>query len=216
MKAALFALSVLSIACGHDAPPDHRPTHVVIDTAGGEVVGDPAAKPVATPARWITDANALSLLTTLNARELAAVDWELENWHVDTARAFAATMAREHADFQHSIDSLTAQLKLSPVSPALAEGWTSAMQAQIDTVHRAGDAGIDLAFVRQQANSHQLMSNYFSQLASVAEKPELRAFLETAAAKASSQSQRALALQPIVARIDSTRRVATGRRGTTR
>ena len=88
------------------------------------------------------------------------------------------------------------------------------MQSQIDSIWRAGEAGRDLAFVRQQVNSHRLMSDYFTQLASVAERPELRAVLEMAAAKATSQAQRARALEPAVARIDSVRREAR-RRGAT-
>jgi len=218
--AIALALSVSSIGCGHDKSTDRRPSHVVRDTvakpieesAGGEVVPAPATAPQTSKVRWITDANAVSLVAALNAREIAAADVELENWHVDTVRAFAAAMAREHAELQHSVDSLAARLGLNPVSPALAMRWTSAMQAQIDTMRRAGEGGLDLAFVRQQAKSHQLMSEYLSQLAAVAERPEWGAFLETAASKATAQAQRALALQPVVAS-DSARRVAA-RRGT--
>jgi predicted outer membrane protein len=214
-KVALLALSITVIACGHEKPRDQRPTRtVVIDTAGGEVVGNAPASLERVTARWITDANVLALLTALNNRQIAASDMELENWHVDTVRAFAASIAREHAELQHSIDSTAQSLKLTPVSPALAKPWTSAMQAQIDTMRRAGENGLDLAFVRQQVNSQQLMSNYLSQLASVAERPALGGFLEAAAAKASSRAQRASALLPAVARIDSVRRGAR-RRGTT-
>lgn len=213
-KLALVAFSVSSImGCGRDQPRERRSTAVVVDTAAGEVVvSNETAAPPRT-ARWITDANALSLAAAVNARAIAAADVELENWHVDTARAFAASMAREHAELQHSVDSLAGRLNLTPVSPALAKQWTSAMQAQIDTIWRAGEAGLDLAFVRQQINSHQRMSDYFTQLAAVSERPELRAFLESAAAKSASQAQRAAALQPMVARIDSIRREAR-RRGT--
>jgi predicted outer membrane protein len=211
-KATAVVLSISVFACGHDDAKRPTPTREAI--AGGEVVAEPASKPAVNSARWISDANTLSLLSALNARAIAAADVELENWHVDTARAFAASMAREHAELQHSIDSLAGRLNLTPVTPALAKDWTSVLQAQIDTVRRAGDAGIDLAFVRQQANSHRLMSDYITQLAAVAERPELRALLETAAAKTTSQAQRASALQPTVARIDSVRRAAR-RRGTT-
>ena len=210
---AIFSISSL-VACGHDDRRERR-SSVVVDTAGGEVaVGNTPATPARTSARWITDANVLSLASAVNARAIAAADVELENWHVDTARAFAASMAREHADLQHSIDSLAARLNLTPVSPALAKSWTSALQAQIDTIWRAGEGGRDLAFVRQQANSHQLMADYFTQLAAVAERPELQVLLESAAAKTTSQAQRATALQATVARIDSVRREAR-RRGDT-
>jgi len=215
-QAALIAFGISSlVACGGDKPRERRAQPVVVDSAGGEVVvGNESTAPPKPSARWITDANALSLASALNGRAIAAADVELENWHVDTARAFAASMAREHADLQHSIDSLTERLKIAPVSPALAKQWTSALQAQIDTIWRAGELGRDLAFIRQQVNSHQLMSDYFTQLAAVAERPELRALLESAAAKTASQAQRASALQPVVARIDSVRRDAR-RRGAT-
>jgi len=215
-KSALVVMGVsLIVACGRDKPRDRGASRVVVDSAGGEVVvSNESAIPAKTSARWINDANALSLASALNARAIAAADIELENWHVDTARAFAASMAREHADLQHSLDSLSERLKLVPVSPALAKQWTAALQAQMDTIWRAGEAGRDLAFVRQQITSHKLMSDYFTQLAAVAERPELRAFLESAAAKTASQAQRASALQPTVARIDSVRREAR-RRGAT-
>ena len=210
-SAALAVLSFFSMACCRDEANDRSRSHAA--TAGGDVVMEmPSTTPAAAAsARWITDANALSLLNTLNSRAIAAADFELENWHVDTARAFAASMAREHADLQHSIDSLTTRLGVTPVSPALGQKWTSTMQAQIDTVRRSGEAGVDLAFVKQQAASHQLMSEYLSQLATVAERPELQAFLESATTKAASQAARARALQPTVARIDSTRRAARKR-----
>jgi predicted outer membrane protein len=218
---AVIALSVSSIGCRHDRQTPHRAVRGVGDTvaqsreAGGEVVSESARNPQASSIRWITDANALSLVAAMNARAIASADFELENWHIDTVRAFAAAMAREHAELQHSADSIAARLGLAPVSPALSKQWTSAMQAQIDTMRRTGESGLDLAFLRQQANSHQLMSEHLSELASVAEHPELGAFLDTAAAKARAQAQRARSLQP-VALSDSTRREAARRHGTTR
>jgi predicted outer membrane protein len=215
VKAALFALSISTLACGHDDKPRDRPTRALVDTAGGEVVvGNEPVTPAPTVARWITDPNVLALVTALNDRQIAAADIELENWHVDTARAFAASMAREHAELQHSIDSAAASLRLTPIAPALAKRWTSVMQAQIDSMRRAGESGLDLAFVRQQTNSHQLMATYLKQLAAAAERPELGGFLEASSAKVASQAQRAAALQPVVARIDWVRREAR-RRGTT-
>lgn len=208
-SAALAVLSFFLVACGHDAANDRSRSHEA--TSAGDVVMEVPSTPAATTARWITDANTVSLLNTLNSRAIAAADFELENWHIDTARAFAASMAREHADLQHSIDSLTTRLGVTPVSPALGQKWSSTMQAQIDTMRRTGEAGVDLAFVKQQVASHQLMSEYLSQLATVAERPELQAFLQSATTKAASQAARARALQPTVARIDSLRRDARKR-----
>jgi predicted outer membrane protein len=215
MGAARAANSSLSTGgCGHEEMRGRRVQRAAVDSAGGEVVvSNESAIPAKPAARWITDANALSLASAVNARAIAAADIELENWHVDTARAFAASMAREHADLQHSIDSLGERLKLVPVSPALAKQWTTALQAQIDSIWRAGETGRDLAFVRQQITSHERMAGYFTQLAAVAERPELRALFESAASKATSQAQRASALEPAVARIDSVRREARRRGG---
>ena len=179
-KAAVFALSISSIACGHGDERAHGPQRGPSNSAApsrvadaeGEVVGQPVTGAGSSATRWITDANALSLVSALNAREIAAADMELDGWHVDTARAFAASMAREHADLQHSIDSLAAHLDLTPVAPALAQRWAAAMQAQIDTMRRSSDGRIDLSFVHQQVNSHQRMADYLSSLAAVAEHPE--------------------------------------------
>src|SRR5690349_15811312 len=75
------ALSVLLLACGHDTTVDRRSPAAVRDTsstheatAAGEVVVDSAAHSPTTSVRWITDANALALVTALNAREKAAVE----------------------------------------------------------------------------------------------------------------------------------------------
>jgi predicted outer membrane protein len=216
----VVALSVLSLACGHDGKSERQASRTVADSvarlreeiAGGEVVTLPAATQPTSRIRWISDANALSLITALNARQIAAADFELENWRVDSVRAFAASMAREHAELQHAVDSIAAHLGLTPVPPALAKQWTAEIQAQIDTVRRAGDNRIDLAFVRQQANSHQLMSDRLSQLAAVTERPELQAFFERAASKAAAQAQRARSMQTF-ASSDSARRDAARSRG---
>ena len=46
-------------------------------------------------ARQHNDANVLAIVTTMNQRQMAAADAELSTWHVDTVRAFAASMYRE-------------------------------------------------------------------------------------------------------------------------
>jgi len=194
-------------------PPRTRDT----SEAAGEVANEVASNAVAEPEvreRWITDANVLSLMSGMNARQIAAADVELSTWHSDTVRAFAASMAREHAELQHAVDSITAHLNLTPVTPALAKPWLSTMQTQIDSIRRASGDALDRAYVRQQVNSHQLMGDYIKQLAVAAERPELRAFLETTAGRVASQLQRARSLQTVLAAADSAaaRRAASRKR----
>jgi len=191
----------------------HRDTtHRDTVESAGEVASDFVAAPVVGE-RWITDANILSLFGAMNARQIAAADVELSTWHSDTVRAFAAAMAREHAELQHSVDSTTSRIGLSPVAPALSRDWMSAMQAQIDTMRQSRGDALDRAYVRQQVASHQLMGEYIKQLAGAAERPELRAFLETAAGRVASQLERARSLHTVLTAADS---AADARRASTR
>ena len=142
----------------------------------------------------------------MNARQIAAADIELENWHNEAARAFAASMAREHAELQHSADSLAARLGITPVAPALTKPWMSAMQAQIDSLRRVRASSFDSAFVHQQVASHQLMLDYLQQLASASQHPDLQSMLSAAAKRVASQLDRARSLDTtLVARRDTTR-----------
>lgn len=213
IRLAAVVVIAVCVACGRDESPKQQPAQAAVrdtvrhtrDTileAGGEVVSDSVAT-TAVKERWITDANVLSLLTAMNARQIAAADIELSSWHSDTVRAFAASMAREHAQLQHGVDSMVSRLDLTPTAPALAKPWLSAMQAQIDTMLQARGEALDRAFVRQQTSSHQLMGEYIRQLAAGAERAELRGFLETAASRVASQLQRARSLETTLAAADS-------------
>jgi predicted outer membrane protein len=178
--------------------------------SAGEVVSDSTNAPARE--RWITDANVLSLLSAMNARQIAAADVELEGWHVDAVRAFAASVAREHAELQHAADSLAERLRIAPVSPALAKPWLSAMQAQIDSMRTWRPSALDRGFVRQQVAGHELMADYIQQLAAAAERPELKAFLATAGARVESQLVRARSLQKTLAVVDSAAADSAARR----
>ena len=168
--------------------------------AAGEVVGDSAS---ASPAvRWLSDGNVLSLLGLMNARQMSAADRELSSWHSDTVRAFAVSMARAHADLQHSIDSLVDQIHVAPVAPALADPLGAQMQAQIDSLHGLG-MGLDRAYVREQVASHELMSENVHQLAGIVERPELGALVAGVAARVDSALARARAVEGILAAADS-------------
>jgi predicted outer membrane protein len=215
------ALALSLAACGGDKPAERRAqrTEIVPDTtqpaadtfeAAGDVVIDAANAPV--KERWITDANAFSLFGTMNARQIAAADVELEGWHVDAVRAFAAAIAREHAELQHSADSLASRLGITPVTPALAKPWSSRLQTQIDSMRQVRPSMLDRAFLRQQVSSHQLMADYVQQLAAAAERPEVRSFFAAAATRISSQLARARSLQATFAPLDSAAADSAARR----
>jgi predicted outer membrane protein len=207
-------LAAVGVACS-GPKPERRPQAATATTAksratptqardtlesGGEVVGDSAS--AAATVHWISDANALALLGLMNARQLSAADLELSSWHSDTVRAFAATMARTHADLQHSIDSLVDQIHVAPIAPALAEPLGAQMQSQIDSLRGLG-VGLDRAYVREQVASHELMSENVRELAGVVERPEIGALLAGVAARVDSALARARFIDAMLTTADS-------------
>jgi predicted outer membrane protein len=172
--------------------------------AGGDVMSDSTSRrSPSSVGRWITDANVLSMLTMMNAKQIAAAKLELSAWHTDTVRAFAATIAAGHAELQHSVDSVAQIIKLEPVAPALSAAIADTMQAQIDSLSSLHGGALDRGFLRQQTQSQAMMVDYVAKLAGVAEHPELQALLSTAAAQVASQLSRARALQTAFAAADS-------------
>jgi hypothetical protein len=163
------------------------------DSAAGEVAPESSATKVA--GRWLSDANALALFSTMNAAQLAAASVELGGWRSDTVRAFAASVARNHAALQHSADSLAARLGIQPITPALAAEVSATMQAQIDSMRAYRGEQLDRAFLAQQLEGQGLMSDYAGQLSGVAQRPELQAFLASAAGSVASEVGTARALQ---------------------
>jgi predicted outer membrane protein len=153
--------------------------------------------------RWLTDANLLSLFNMMNARQIAAADVELEAWHVDSVRAFAASVAREHAELQHSVDSLSERLHLTPIAPALAQTISATLQSQLDTLRRTYGRALDRAFVRQQVATYQLMTDYMTEFAAVAERAEMQSLFTAAKDSMSAQLSRARTLQAALALADS-------------
>jgi len=224
--ATCCAFTLLSSACHRDR--DGRRTtarvatirdtaHSSADTifeAAGDVVSAP--KDTAGTERWISDANVLALINAMSARQIAAADVELESWHVEPVRAFAASIAREHAEIQHSVDSTARRLNLVLVSPALARPWLSALQAQIDSVRRSSGPSVDRRFVRQQIAADQMMGDYMQQLASVVEHPELRTLVGAAASRVASQLARARSIQTTLAAADSASADSAARRAARR
>jgi predicted outer membrane protein len=206
------AIGMSMVACSDDEPIDRRPV-AGMSSSGvasarrdtSEFTGDVATDSSATrPAvRWLTDANVLSLLSLMNSREIAAADVELESWHLDNVREFASVMAREHAEIQHSIDSVAERTRIAPAAPALAQAVTAKMQPQIDSLRWTTARSLDRAFVRQQVASHEFMANYIADLTSVAERPELQALLASAGQRVANQVVRARGLLASIAAADS-------------
>ena len=154
--------------------------------------------------RWLTDANVLALLGVMNSRQIAAADVELEAWHVDSVRAFAAVVAREHAELQHSVDSVSERIHLAPIAPALAQSVSSTMQSQIEMLRRTYGRALDRVFMREQVASYQLMADDIGELATVAEHAEIQALLSSAKDRVNAQLNHARALQTRLAVADST------------
>lgn len=171
----------------------------IVAEANGEVAHD-SAKP---PADWLSDANALALASAMNNQELAAADAELGTWHVDTVRAFAAEMAREHSALQRTLDSAAGAFRIAPVAPALEALVQRRMQRQLDSVYAQGGKAFDRAYVGQQIASHQLMHEYLVRLAAIAQHPGLHDVLSTLADTVESQVDRARTMQTMIAAADS-------------
>lgn len=201
-----FAAFVAAAACAKEnkpAPKDAaaRPAAARTSEAAGDVAKDSASP--RDNIKWLDDGNVLALLTTMNQRQIAAADAELSTWHVDTVRAFAASMYREHTELQHAIDSLVESTHIIPVLPALGTTIRGQMQAQIDTIYQHGGRGFDRAYVTQTVAGHQLMAQYLTQLSAVAEAPGVSTLIGAMAAKVQSQIARGNAMRAMFALADS-------------
>lgn len=203
-----LALIVALAGCANDgssasteraAVPDAAAPRRITAVANGEVARDSARVPV----RWLDDGNALALASEMNDKELSAADAELSTWHVDTVRAFAAEMAREHSALQRSIDSAADAFRIVPVAPALGHLVQRRMQLQLDSVYGHGGRAFDRAYLDQQIASHQLMREYLVRLAAVAQHPGLHDVLTALADSVQSQLERAKAMRLIFAEADS-------------
>jgi hypothetical protein len=173
--------------------------------AGGEVIDSTAAIEAQA---WITDGNALSLLGVMNARQIGAADVELEAWHSDTVRAFAALVAREHAASQHSIDSLATRLKIVPVMSALNLRIDSAFRARVDSLRALSSSSLERAFAHQQVVAEQAIADYADQLTGAAHTPEVRGLMQTAADGARARLARARAFDAALTLADSLKKAA--------
>lgn len=216
---AILLASAAAAACSTSSRDTNEAAGEVVMRARNDAHNDSSdARPAV---RWLTDANLLSLFSMLNARQIAAADVELEAWHVDSVRAFAASVAREHAELQHSVDSLSERLHLMPIAPALGQTISATLQSQLDTLRRTYGRALDRAFIRQQVATHQLMTDYVTKFAAVAERPEIQSLFAAAKDSMSAQLSRArtlqmaLAIADSVASADSAAKVAKRARRTT-
>lgn len=188
IMAALASTGIAITACQKDAARNQPPRVAVAsdkarqrgDSASGDVTGESTTS---VTGRWLTDANVLSMLTTMTAKQIAAADVELQAWHSDTVRAFAASVARDQAAVQHSIDSLGSRLRMTAVAPALAETLNTELQSALDALKQVRGPALDRAFVREQVTTDSLMSDYADQLAAVAERPEVQALSTSIASR---------------------------------
>ena len=203
----LLAIAIAVTACGEHGARSSERRPPAADSAnlshaaeaGGEVARD-SARPML---HWLDDANAVSLVNVRNGRQLAAADAELSSWHIDTVRAFAAEMSREHSALQHSIDSIADATKLVPVAPALAPLVRARMQAQIDSMWQHAGRGFDRAYLEQAVASHRLMYLYLARLSAVTENQGLQQVLAMVSDSVKSQLNRATALRATFAAEDS-------------
>ena len=200
-----MAAVVAIAACGQGKPAPKQPASDTPQPRTAEAAGD-VAKDSASPRdniKWLNDANVVAMLTTMNQRQITAADAELSTWHVDTVRAFAAAMYREHSALQHSIDSLVDAAHIVPVLPALGTTIRGQMQAQIDSIYQHGGRGFDRAYVMQAVAGHQLMAQYLTQLSAVADAPAVSTLIGSLTTAVQSQLTRANAMRTIFAVADS-------------
>jgi predicted outer membrane protein len=203
--AGVFAVVAVLGACTKETPAPPKQSSAQRQPKTAEAAGD-VAKDSTSPReniKWLNDANVLAILTTMNQRQVAAADAELSTWHVDTVRAFAASMYREHTAFQHSIDSLAEAAHIVPVLPALGTTIRGQMQTQIDTIYQHGGRGFDRAYVMQAVAGHQLMAQYLNQLSAVSDAPAVSTLIGSLTPAVQSQIARANGMRTLFVIADS-------------
>jgi hypothetical protein len=174
--------------------------------AGGEVLD---SAPVNLNQAWITDANAIALLTALNSRQIDAANVELDAWHTDTVKTFAVAVAHDHAQLQHTTDSLAEHLHLAPMRSALVVRIDSAFHFRIDSLRGLHGTQMEHAFVQQQVVAEQDIATYADELTGAARAPEVRALMQAAAGGARARLNRARAVAATLAIADSVKAAKT-------
>ncbi|MGH7617202.1 MAG: DUF4142 domain-containing protein, partial [Gemmatimonadaceae bacterium] len=126
----------------------------------------------------------------------------------DSVRAFAAVVAREHAELQHSIDSVATHLHLGPVMSALGQRIDSGFRARVDSLRAIGGAPLERAFAHEQVVSEQAIADYTDQLAGAVTAPELEALTESVGNQARAAVSQARTFEAAMIIADSTKAAA--------
>lgn len=165
---------------------------------------------------WLSDANILSLLGAIEARQTALADAELQAWHSDTVRAFATMVAHNAADVQHTADSLATKVRLVAIAPALQDTMLAQLQPHIDTVAMNRGPQMDRVFLQQTVAMQQLLSDDLAQMSGVASLPEVQAVLGSAQDRAASEIARVKQIQGMFVVADSITADSLARRAAVR
>jgi hypothetical protein len=205
---AIWSVTAAIAACERSGQPQQASARTGGDSveAGGEVAADSTMKNP--DAAWITDGNVLAMLNVFNTRQIGAANVELDSWHTDTIRQFAAAVSHEHIALQRSADSLAQRIKVAPVMSALAVKLDGEFRARIDSLRGLGGAPLERAFAHQQVVAESAIADYADQLAGAARAPEVRALAQSAATGARARLSRAQTFETSLLVADSTKKAA--------
>ncbi|HEY4304243.1 MAG TPA: DUF4142 domain-containing protein [Gemmatimonadaceae bacterium] len=165
----------------------------VVREAAGRIAADSVASRDTTASvsiRWLSDANVLALVSTMNGRQVAASQIEAAGARSDTMRALATSFGKEYADMQHSADSLAGVLRIAAVAPALNAHVYAEFQMQVDSMMGKGGSQLDRAYLNEQLSSGRLMADYLDQLSGATDTPELRTWLDAVNARVAAHTTR--------------------------
>jgi putative membrane protein len=203
--AAVWSVAAALAACEQQDQQQRTSRGDTVE-AGGEVVADSTMKNP--DAAWITDGNVLAMLSVFNTRQIGAANVELDSWHTDTIRQFAATVAREHIALQRSADSLAQRIKVAPVMSALSVQIDSAFRLRVDSLRGLGGSPLERAFAHEQVVAESAIADYANQLTGAAQAPEVRALAESVANDARTHLTRARTFETTLLVADSIKKAA--------
>jgi putative membrane protein len=162
-SAAAVALAVFAIAgyaCkeGGDGPTDPK------QTAGG----------IANSAR--SDADILGLMREANRAELQAGQLALQISSNADVKAFATTMLTEHAAIDTELESLAAQLNITPTVPS--DALQKLQDSEIDGIAGLGASNFGFHYMALQVTVHERTLALVDAFIAKAQKAELRTALQ--------------------------------------
>lgn len=209
-------MTLTVVALGACAPEEREPASQAHAPAAAEssktveAGGDVAdSAPVNVNQAWITDGNAVALLSVLNSRQIDAANVELDAWHTDTVKTFAVAVAHDHAQLQRTTDSLAEHLHLAPVRSALVVRVDSVYHARVDSLRGLRGSQMERAFVQQQVATEQEIAAYADELTGATQAPEVRSLMQAAATGARARVNRARAVAATLAIADSMKAAKT-------